>query len=265
MEGYNNIDKRIHQLSQIIAKANRTFVPKKRDDSHTNLYFNPVSRQVYGRWIESSKGKVILTLNLKLFLFEWLDNNFNIIQSHIIEGKTFSQIEQNIANQIVNVGLKKKGFKAPLHFDIPEYDFINEPFKKFDPKQLKGWERYRSLANNLSLELLTIFQKAVDVRIWPHHFDTGIYVEATEKLGVGFGLAMKDSVAGSPYFYFSGYGINGNTIDYTNVPSLTIGKFIVGKNWNGVIVTLPEIKEVNSATLQVFLKEVSQWFLNSSQ
>ncbi|MFT5886141.1 MAG: hypothetical protein ACI9IP_002605 [Arcticibacterium sp.] len=40
MTGYTQTDQQLHWLSQIIAKANRTYVPAEEDDSHTNLYFN---------------------------------------------------------------------------------------------------------------------------------------------------------------------------------------------------------------------------------
>ena len=58
MQEYNNIDKKIHQLSQIIAKVNRTFVPKKADDSHTNFFFDPLSHRLYGRWIKTKDQNV---------------------------------------------------------------------------------------------------------------------------------------------------------------------------------------------------------------
>jgi len=46
MQEYNNIGQIIHQLSQVLAKFNRTFVPKKEDEGHTNLYFGPISHRI---------------------------------------------------------------------------------------------------------------------------------------------------------------------------------------------------------------------------
>lgn len=37
------MEEKIHQLAQIIAKANRTLVPAQADDSHSNLYFDSLS------------------------------------------------------------------------------------------------------------------------------------------------------------------------------------------------------------------------------
>ena len=51
-----------------------------------------------------------------------------------------------------------------------------------------------------------------EVRIWPHHFDTGIYLEVNSKLGIGFGWAMADKMIDQPYFYFTPYGLNGHKL-----------------------------------------------------
>jgi len=45
MQGYNNIDQRIHQLCQIIAKVNQSFVPHEPDDNHNNLYLDSIEQK----------------------------------------------------------------------------------------------------------------------------------------------------------------------------------------------------------------------------
>ena len=64
MQRYPKVDQQIHLLSQLIAKANRTFVPKSEDDSHTNLFFDPLGNRITGRWVKAGKNKVIFALNL---------------------------------------------------------------------------------------------------------------------------------------------------------------------------------------------------------
>ena len=70
---YTNTDQKLHLLCQIIAKANRTFVPTKKDGSNTNLAYNMLKNRIEGRWIKASSGKIILSLNLSNFQFEWID------------------------------------------------------------------------------------------------------------------------------------------------------------------------------------------------
>ncbi len=263
MQEYNKIDQIIHQLSQIIAKANRTFVPKQDDDSHTNLYYDAVSQRVYGHWIEGGQGNVILSLNLETFSFEWLNDELKVIQSHSIQNKTSSEIEQGIAQVLSKIGLQEKDFRNELHFEISVYPFLNNPFTNFDVKHLTQWKHYRALANYASLDLLGMLQATSEIRIWPHHFDTGIYAELNNNLAVGFGLAMEDSMVGNPYFYFSGYGLNGQVINYRDVSKLSTGQWFVDGDWKGAVLPLPDIHKDGFDIISVYLKEVTQWFLKN--
>jgi hypothetical protein len=261
MQEYNNIDQKIHQLSQVIAKANRTFIPKKSDDSHTNLFFDPISHRIYGRWIEVEERKIILALNLKDFTFEWLNNKMQNIQSFGIQGKTISDMEHVIERSLPEMGLKKEGFRDKLHFEIPVYPFLNDPFEPFELKSRENWEYYRGMANVACNDLLGYLQVEGEIRIWPHHFDTGIYVEPNSNTGLGFGLAMEDGLIGSPYIYFSGYRLNGDKFDYANAHDLPVGKWVLSDNWKGAVLPLSDLKRDNSGIIPDFLKEVAQWFL----
>jgi len=73
MQEYNNTDKHIHWLSQVIAKVSKALVPEKEDDSHTTLYFDAIGRRLVGRWVETPKEKIICALNVKTHSFEWLN------------------------------------------------------------------------------------------------------------------------------------------------------------------------------------------------
>jgi hypothetical protein len=42
MLAYTSIDQYFYQICQLIAKVNRSFDPKKEDDSHTKLYVDPI-------------------------------------------------------------------------------------------------------------------------------------------------------------------------------------------------------------------------------
>ena len=262
MQGYNNIDQRIHQLSLVLAKANRTFVPAKPDDSHTNLYFDSVSHRIYGRWISVDSKEIILALNLKSFTYEWVDRSLKSLQSHEIENKTFSEIEESIANGLADLGLDGTGFSAPLHFETPKYSFADSAFEKWDEQSIQNWEFVRELANIASFELLGLLQTPSEIRIWPHHFDTGIYVEQSNSIGLGFGLAMSDSLLNEPYFYLTGYGLNGSRINYYSVNNLTNGKWIITDNFKGAVLPLSELNNEPGDLINLFVNEAIDWFLS---
>ncbi len=65
MQEYNKADQQLHLLCQIIGKANRTYVPEKADESHTNLYFDSWGDKILGRWIQTDSGNVIVALDLR--------------------------------------------------------------------------------------------------------------------------------------------------------------------------------------------------------
>lgn len=261
MKAYNHIDQHIHQLSQIISKANRSFVPKQADDSHTNLYFDSISHRVYGRWINSEKGEIILALNLQSFSFEWLNDDFKVIQTHTIQDKKSPEIEQSIADALPEIGLEEKDFRDELHFEITRYSFLNEPFSNFKAEELMQWEHYRTMANQACFALLGLLQSAGEIRIWPHHFDTGTYVEVNKKISIGFGLAMKDSMVENPYFYYSGNSLDGHVIDYNNVSDLTFGQWVINEHWKGAVLPLPDLINDASKAISVFIKEIGRWYL----
>ena len=264
MREYNNTDQKIHQLSQVIAKVNRSFVLKNPNDSHTNLFFDPVSHRIYGRWIDAGDKKIIFALNLKGFAFEWLDDKRQVTQSIDIQSKTISNMEYAVEQSLSDMGLKKEGFRDKLHYDIPVYPLLKEPFESFALKSRENWEYHRKIANRACSDLLGYLQVEGEIRIWPHHFDTGIYVEPGTSTGLGFGLAMEDSMVGGPYFYFSGYQLGEGSFDYGNVVDLVRGKWKIGKNWNGAVLPLSELNKNNSGIISTFLKEVSDWFLINS-
>jgi len=262
MLGYNKADQTIHQLSQTIAKANRTYVPKQADDSHTNLFFDILGKKLYGRWIKVDKGRVILALDIEKFCFEVINGQRAVISSFDIVGQTQSEIELRIEGYFSQLGLDPMGFRERLHYEITAYEFVNNAYQMPAQKEsLLPWYEYRSLANVACDLLLGFLQVDGEVRIWPHHFDTGTYLELTPEIALGFGLAMEDSMVGAPYFYFSAYGLKGNEIDYSKMAELSFGRWIVAENWKGAVLPLPELTENAYDKIAVYIKEVSTSYL----
>ena len=128
-------------------------------------------------------------------------------------------------------------------------------------EEIRLWKMYRSLANLACDNLMSHLKSKSEIRIWPHHFDTGIYVGPSTQIGIGFGLAMEDSIVGTPYFYYSGYGLDGYSIDYTNFQVLKIGKWIVQENWKGAVLPLQDLEDKKQEKMALFQEQVSSFFL----
>jgi len=261
MQDYTSTDQQLHILSQVIAKANRTFVPSKEDDSHTNLGFDSLANRIVGHWIETPTGQCLLTLNLSNQNFEWINNKQDIVLSTETIGKTISEIQKEISSSLSVLELNPDGFIDDLHYEIPTYSFTGNPVQKMNKEDLVLWTHYRLLANEACGAILNYLSVSGEIRIWPHHFDTGIYVAANPNIGIGFGLAMEDQMAGAPYLYMSGYPSNGD-LDFKNVKELPFGKWILSDYWNGAIITLEELDSFPRAGT-TFIIEALNWYLKN--
>ena len=253
MQAYTPTDQRLHHLAQVIAKANRSYVPKQEDDSHTNLYYDSVGDRIVGRWISTPQGDGLLALQLSTLEFLWLDRSLKVRFKVSSVGKDRAEVETLIAEQLSGLDLDPRGFADDLHFEIPEYTWAEEQIQAIAAKHLDEWRYYRSMANELCHLALAYLQLEQEVRIWPHHFDTGIYAPVSEKLGLGCGLAMEDSLSACAYFYVAGYPLKGS-INYNALPPLKAGRWVISEHWKGAILPIKEVGENPQVSLGTFLQ-----------
>lgn len=247
MQEYIRTDQYLHQLSQIIARANRNFMPEKPDDSHTNLYYDVIGERITGRWFKAVGKFLTLAIDLDAWQFQILQGPRHVLYACDIVEKTTLQLETTLAAEWKNMGLDTGNLLAPMHFEIPEYPFAGEALKPAGALDLNRWKAMRRLANETGLHLLAHLQTPGEVRIWPHHFDTGVYTEPHEDLGIGFGLAMADQMVPSPYFYLAAYPSDNRPINYIHLPDLPAGRWIVGDHWKGAVLPLDELENYSNA------------------
>jgi len=263
MKQYNNTDQHLHFLCQVIAKANRSFVPKNRDDSHTNLYFDSLGNRITGRWIKVKNEKFICSLNLANLHYEISNDAQKVFASIPSIGSTMDEIEEKIEKSLSELGLKTRDFREKLHFKISEYDFIKAPVAAIESVALAEWKEMRELANEACFHLLGHLQNKEEIRIWPHHFDTGIYTIINSNIGLGFGLAMQDEMVGEPYFYMSGNSLD-STINYIDLPSDKDWRWEIGKKWNGAVLSLNQLfdktEDEQKAILRNFIINAYAWY-----
>jgi hypothetical protein len=264
LENYAKTDRQLHWLSQLVAKANRTFLPKKEDDSHTNLYFDTLGHRIAGRWIEAANREILFTLNFANQSIEIIDHRQETLASIPTVSFTMSEVEKKIEQHLVKLGLNPKGYSDSMHYDMPDYYFSDKVIPVLDQSDLLEWASYRQIANEVCRILLGYSQTQAEIRIWPHHFDTGIYIDASESVSIGFGLAMQSDLASCPYFYMTGYPKSG-TINYEKAPNCADWKWELGEDWKGAILPLNLLngKSIDDQKLMVrrFLIETFSWFI----
>ncbi len=267
MQVYNQTDRLLHWLCQPIAKAGRSFAPPQDDDSHMNLYFDALGERLVGRWINLGQERVLLTLKLHTLEFEWVSDDFQVLAACTSVGKTVEQLEDTLAAHAKGLGLNVEGYKAPMNYDMPTYDFAQDPIQVIEEEAIQHWMHYRRLANDACTWVLGYWQILGDIRIWPHHFDTGIFVYPTEEMGVGFGWAMQDQMSEDPYFYMAGYPKQGS-LDYTQVPTLPKGAWRIHEEWSGATLPCTEIEsaenqgQTKDQVISDFLRTPLKWYLS---
>lgn len=156
-------------------------------------------------------------------------------------GRNYFEAEHLVQELTNEIGIEKKSLMASLHFEIPDYSFKNFAINPLTEQKLLEWSYFRTLANHILNDLGKMVQRDVEVRIWPHHFDTGIDFQWNDELGIGCGLAMEDKVAGVPYFYISA-NAGHDQIDYSNAIPLLNGKWINEGPWKGGILPLDQLE-----------------------
>ncbi len=267
MQEYVITDRQLHWLSQVITKVNRSFVPAEQDDIHTNIYFDVIGKGIYGRWISTPAGKIIFFLDLDSLSFKWLDSKKVILFEFPVFNANLKELEGKAGEFLKKLGMETAQLSTPLHFDLPDYGIQKLKADNFSKSGLKSWMYYREIANLACFDTLGYLQTTSEIRIWPHHFDTSIYTPLTEHLGLGFGLAMEDSLVGEPYFYLAAYASD-STISYSDLSNLSAGRWETESQWKGAVLPLSDLPfsshRVALEKIRRFIEEGTSWYFKAS-
>lgn len=260
MQEYKTTDQLLHQLSQLIAKVNQAYLPHQDDDSHTNLYYDEVGRRITGRWVTFQDNKYLLVFDLLKWEYQVLDESLTSLIRISQSGKTLDQTESEVAAFLKELGFQVEDMNKPFRYEIPVYSFLHEKINKPDSQSLESWMLVRGLANQANRLLLGYLQQEAEIRIWPHHFDTGLYVEANSQVGIGFGLAMADSMVDEPYFYLAGYALKNKVWNWEKVTELVEGEWIISEGWKGAVLPITKVNH-EKPQLSGYIQSALAWFL----
>ncbi|WP_299186929.1 hypothetical protein [uncultured Aquimarina sp.] len=227
----------MHLAAQYLAAAGISFVEKKDDDSHTNLGFSVEKGTLYTRELDNKS--IVLSLSYDLFTLEWNDaGTKNILR---LDGTTHAEVLQWI-NRMVSSSNISVPYSYDIHYELPYQINDDYVFKLQDVSALQQLKENRILAHTILREFLDNNKLNSEIRIWPHHFDTGAFtsLENDSGLAIGLGMAIPDIISHQYYLYISGYK-NNNTINVTDFNKLSLGEWkskgFIGAilNVNGII------------------------------
>ncbi|QDK77561.1 hypothetical protein EXU85_02695 [Spirosoma sp. KCTC 42546] len=256
MNELNQADKTLHSLAQLIALTGMQWLPILADDSQTNMAWNSKLHRLEGRPFVCKGQQVRLVINTTTFTFYFVDDLEQVLASFLPENRTPVDAAAWWKHQMQTWGISE--IRA-VNYQLDQ-DPV-DPQTVYKPTGLTEWTTWRTIANTALQQLNGWSGRASEVRIWPHHFDTGIYYSQTdangqEKAAIWAGYAIADALCNEPYFYLSGYN-SMQPIDFASAPALSVGEWRTTSDWNGAL--LPISASKNAESIAVFFQESYSW------
>lgn len=224
----------LHLAAQYLATAAKSFIPPKGDDSHTSMEWNADESRLETRDLDGEGLR--LALNYEDYCLDFIHPKSGIGASYPLGGARHFDLMNWIAREAKFCGIDKE-YAFELHYQIPNLELLTDDFKfaASDPQELKKLIQLRWLANKTLSMFSRTFHSTTEIRVWPHHFDTGMlaYFDDRKEVSLGMGLAIPDDKVDDWYFYLSGYH-GKEAIQTNNFPALKNGEWRSG-DWNAAV------------------------------
>ncbi|MBU2904045.1 hypothetical protein KO529_04545 [Arenibacter algicola] len=235
----------MHLAAQYLATAGISFLEKKKDDSHTNLGFD-ANTGYLETWPLNDNGFKI-ALDYVQFSLHWISNDTTRMTIYL-DGKSHREIVKWIKEVTKTLGASKT-YSYKLHYELP-YGKMTDDFVFSKPLQddLDKMLGYRKIAQRALESVVNKMMLSTTIRVWPHHFDTGGYeiIGTSNPIGVGFGMAIPDSIIDDFYLYTSGYKGH-ESIDTSEFDAITYGDWM-NEDFKGAVLPMKNVDEAMAIT-----------------
>ena len=233
----NYCEEYIHRASQFLAMLGKNYLEDQPDDSNANIEFDSSSASILSREIES---EISLSLNIPNWKFEMMKGGKKQSEK-ALTGMTKQSLFEWLRDQLLDQGINGEKLKFIDHYEVPDHVIDHgQAFPEMIPTTIDKWVIMRANAQVLLKDLNRIVGVTSDIRIWPHHFDTGTYYPFGESKAIGSGWAIADTLVDNPYLYIYGWNAD-KEINYDAKPELPIGKWLITDNWQGAILESSEL------------------------
>ncbi len=213
------MNEQIHLAAQYLAAAGISFLDKKEDDSHTNLGFDTEKGCLKTHTLSENDDQLLL--NYKGFSLQWVSKSGTT--SFRLDGAKHKEVLNWLEE--TSIAFLNKSYNYKFHYELPYEITESYTFKLEDAKELIYLMKLRQLAQESLEKINEEFEFNTPIRVWPHHFDTGIYTKLSDsETSVGLGLAIPDNLNNTHYLYASGYNQKGQ-INPSEFSKLSKGKW----------------------------------------
>ena len=249
--------KELHIASQYIVAAGISFLEKQADDSHTNLGWDVKTSSMTGQYLKEDGLHMALS---------YLDFSIEFRRKDRVLAKiplSSSRHGDNIKwiEEVFRDLLFKQPYHFKLHYSLPYEDLnVDYVFPYRDQNSLNELSVLRSIAFTVLSEHSSEHNEPTSVRIWPHHFDTGILLWLSDMESIGLGLSIPDKMVDQYYFYASGWQGH-EMMDTSKFQPLNGGSW-KSDQWKGAI--LPA-KGKNIDEIRSFFAEVMSVYMSYAE
>jgi len=187
--------RQLHHAAQLATAFGISFLPKKPDDSHTNL-----------EWIEADNALASNSLGENRIAIRIPDLTLMCGGKSLpLRGTTIANAAEWVRARLSDAGLDGDKYTLERHYEIPDHPVASGA--KFDAQgddlgQLSHW--YSNAASVFD-KIRSRDPNASDIRCWPHHFDIATLIVPGVGKSVGVGLEPGDTYYDEPYFYVNMY------------------------------------------------------------
>jgi hypothetical protein len=198
-----------HHAAQIIVSAAISYLPRRDDDSHTNLEWLPAQGVLGTNVIEPKRG---WRLGLRIDGLELVALEAGRERSTFpLHGKRLPDALVWLTNALTAAELDAARLTTEKHYEIPHHAVADGAAYDWH-----GGQPFRELAkvyhdaSIITADLQERTPGASDPRCWPHHFDLATLITLQKASDgsartIGVGLSPGDDSYAEPYFYVTPY------------------------------------------------------------
>ena len=235
----------LHHAGQLVALTGNSLIPKRPDDSQSNLGWVMDLHWLLGHPITCGTQPLHMALDTHTFRLLVTDEMHNILAQYNLVGKTSAEGLDWIRVVLPQFGISADQIQPITHYALPPHPISDGAAFDPDPEALNELTSHRHNAEIILSSYTSKFPTASSIRVWPHHFDSGSYIpvgqdeNGNDNLSLSLGLAIPDELFSEGYYYITTWSKDGN-IDYSSLPELSAGEWNT-QSWTGAVLRASEI------------------------
>ena len=245
-----------HKAIQLIAVAGKYLVAEEPNDEHITMQWIPKRNLLVGRLIQANPvicfGLDVINFDLVLF-----NEGIEALSVFNLHNRSREEAFEWMKNQIGKFELDRNQLRKSMHYTIESFEPASEQiFISPNYSSTLEWCKYKTNANILFGFLSEDYEYASEIRIWPHHYNTGVNIPLTfdEKgeilKSISIGLAIPDHLFNEPYFYINHFN-NKDKLDYNHLKKFLFAGNWVINGWKGAVLKSTDITKKNTIETQV--------------